>query len=161
MQEVWNDIKNYQNYEVSNLGKVRNKDTMKELKPIKTPIGYYVVCLYSFGKHKNELIHRLVANAFLKPIPDKKEVNHKDGNKQNNKISNLEWVTREENILHALNKLNKQCIKKNKFTKCVETKKVYSSANIAAKETGLIATAICRCCRGERKTHGGYHWEYV
>lgn len=161
MQEIWKDIINYENYEVSNSGKVRNKHTLKELKPVKTPVGYYVVCLYGSGKHKNELIHRLVANAFLKPSNEKKEVNHKNGNKQNNEVSNLEWVTREENMLHALNTLKRKCINKNKQTRCIETEKVYISANIAAKETGLVATAICRCCRGKQKTHGGYHWEYV
>lgn len=88
----------YRGYLVYTDGRVQNKTTLKFLKPRITGAGYLSVKI----KGKSEYMHRLVATLFLtKPLG--KEVNHKDGNKQNNCLSNLEWVTHQENMRHAKN----------------------------------------------------------
>lgn len=102
--EVWKQIDGYENYEVSNLGRVRSlpKKTRKGirvLKPIKQ--SYLTVDLCKDGVVKKHLIHRIVAKEFISNPEMKQEVNHKDGNKHNNSIDNLEWVTRCENRKHA------------------------------------------------------------
>ena len=112
MQEIWKDIIGYENlYQVSNLGNVkslcfgaRNKRKSNITRLLKTNsnnFGYLKVELYKDGKSKIKYVHRLVAEAFI-PNPDQKpQVNHIDGNKANNTLSNLEWVTSSENLSHA------------------------------------------------------------
>lgn len=105
--EEWRTIQEFPKYEVSNLGKVRNKDTLHILHFFTQNCGYDVI---SFSKVKRT-IHRLVAIAFLPNPNNLKYVNHIDGNKHNNTVSNLEWCTCSENIQHArrtgLNPYNK------------------------------------------------------
>lgn len=113
MREEWKSIKGYETlYEVSNYGNVKSLSRVKKnhsklqiihgktLKPEKTRLGYLRVGLSRDGKEKKFLIHRLVADAFIGKN-NGLEINHKDGNKANNHVSNLEWVTRRENIKHA------------------------------------------------------------
>lgn len=119
MTEKWKDIKGYEGlYQVSDLGRVRSLDREDrlgrfKLGKIKAPCdngrGYLCVNLKKDSKQKNKSVHRLVAEAFL-PNPDNlPEINHKDGNKANNQVSNLEWCTRSENAKHAFKTgLNKQ-----------------------------------------------------
>ncbi len=100
--EQWKDIEGYEGiYEVSNYGKVRRIDTGYVMKERLTFDGYVKATLTTNSKAKDFRVHRLVANAFI-PNPDNKEtVNHKDGNKLNNHISNLEWATRSEQTQHS------------------------------------------------------------
>jgi predicted XRE-type DNA-binding protein len=116
MIEIWKPIKGFEGrYEVSNLGRVKSLDmevfngrayynkTGRILKVSKS--GNYQVV--SLGKSTRRLVHRIVAETFLENPHDKKTVNHKDGNKDNNKVDNLEWLTQKENNLHArINGLN-------------------------------------------------------
>jgi hypothetical protein len=97
--EVWLQIKDFENYEISSLGKVRNTKTGRMLKPT-TKGGYVFVGLSANGKGKTFPIHRLVALAFIKNPENKPQVNHKDKNRSNNAIYNLEWSTSLENNLH-------------------------------------------------------------
>ena len=100
INETWREIKDFPNYEVSNLGNVRNKKTGKVLKP-RQKNGYLVVDLLLDDVIKNLRVHRLVAKAFI-PNPDNlPQVNHKDFNKSNNDVSNLEWISRADNIQHS------------------------------------------------------------
>lgn len=111
--ERWKRIPNYSNYECSTLGHVRRIDTQRQLKPWLQNNGYLVVRVRGNDQIvKSWLVHRLVALTWLrKPLKYKVCVNHIDGNKQNNVVDNLEWVTNSENILHArrngLNPYNK------------------------------------------------------
>ena len=99
--EVWKSTI-YDDYEVSSLGRVRNVITHKVLSTFdKNRLGYIRVNLYNNGKKKRYFIHRLVAEAFLPKKQGKDFVNHKDGNKQNNHLDNLEWCNRSENQLHS------------------------------------------------------------
>lgn len=85
------------NYEASNDGHIRNKNTLRALKEFEGKNGY--LCTQFDGK--TQTIHRVIAKAFIPRIQGKEFVNHKDGNKQNNSVENLEWVTRSENMNHA------------------------------------------------------------
>lgn len=98
MREIWLDIRDHPNYEVSNVGRVRNKKTNRLLKPvINREGGYYRVSLNGIRYY----IHRLVADAFFDGDHRDMDVNHIDGDRLNNNLSNLEWCTRKENIQHA------------------------------------------------------------
>lgn len=101
-KEQWLPINGFDNYEVSNLGQVRNKKTNRILKQAHQNSGYSIVSLRRGGTTKTYAIHRLVMEAF-NPRQDanKLDVNHKDWNKLNNKLDNLEWTTRSENLLHG------------------------------------------------------------
>lgn len=101
--EIWKPIEGYENYEVSNHGHVRNtKKDGRLMTACRVTHGYLAVSLSKDGKRRFRLLHRLVAEAFI-PNPDgKPQVNHKDRVKTNNCIDNLEWVTCEENITHAV-----------------------------------------------------------
>lgn len=101
MKEIWKDY--IYNYQISNLGGFKNKVTQKIYKPRLNSNGRYYVCV-SLGnrkKYKTILIHRAVAETFIPNPYNKPEVNHKDGNKQNNCETNLEWCDRKYNIEHA------------------------------------------------------------
>jgi hypothetical protein len=103
--EIWKPIKDYKNYEVSNKGRVKNIKTNRILKPHLNYSGYLIIGLKKEGKTSNKLtscrVHRLVAQAFIPNEDNKPHVNHLDGIKTNNAISNLEWVTPHDNMIHA------------------------------------------------------------
>lgn len=97
--EEWKKVEKFPNYSVSNMGRIRNDKTNKMMKLHKAN-GYYKVDLR--GNEKKQLrVHRLVATAFIPNPRNKPQVNHKDGNRSNNNVDNLEWCTNQENILHS------------------------------------------------------------
>ena len=104
MEEIWKDVKEYEGlYQVSNMGRVKNNH--EKIRSIRTrKDGYQDIALYKNKNVKYKLIHRLVAEAFLHNPDNKKTVNHKDGDKTNNKVNNLEWSTASENTIHAYEK---------------------------------------------------------
>lgn len=115
MQEIWKDIKEYSGkYQISNWGNVRkiNKDyrspANKILKKQCQYKGYYTIDLHDENGYHKHLIHRLVAEAFIPNPQNKPQVNHKDGDKSNNCVDNLEWCTEKENIVHSIKVLNKK-----------------------------------------------------
>ena len=102
-KEVWKDIKNYEGlYEVSNFGNVRSlnynhTNKIKILKPHKNQKGYYLVSLCKNGEVKSHSVARLVAMAFISNPNNYPQVNHKDEDKTNNKVENLEWCNNQYN----------------------------------------------------------------
>ena len=108
MVEEWRKIENHPNYEVSNMGNVRNVKTGIILKPQKTgsKLSYYKVNLYNNGNKVNKYLHRLVAEAFLPNFEQKPEINHINTNSLDNRVENLEWCTRIENQNNPLTKIN-------------------------------------------------------
>ena len=155
------------NYNIYSDGRIFSLKRNKFLKPQKRGNGYLFVCLN--GKAMS--IHRLVALLFIENPFNKVEVNHKDGNKQNNHVSNLEWVTKSENTKHSY-RLGLQKPKKG-FDNLQSTpvKKIdatgkeiciYGSLVEAAKASGLKSySGIHKVCRKERKTAGGFKWEFA
>lgn len=99
--ELFRDIDDYENYQVTSWGRVYSKNKKQFLNPEKHDKGYLRVELYKGGKGKHFKVHRLVANAFIPNPLNKPQVNHIDGNNQNNSVTNLEWVTNGENSLKA------------------------------------------------------------
>lgn len=178
MLEIWKPIKNYEGlYEVSNLGKVKSLSKRKGfiettdivLKP-RNIKGYLSVHLSKKGITKNLLIHRLVALAFIPNPEDKPEVNHIDGNKKNNCVSNLEWVTKSENDLHAYklglrrspmfwkNKKSQEHCRSVKI-RCIETKEIFNS--ITEAQLKYNTSHISGCLKGRRKSCCNLHWEVI
>lgn len=186
MTEIWKDIDGYTGlYQVSNLGNVRklrfiNNMTNKEKVFLITPklinTGYYKVMLYKGGKWENAFVHRLVAAAFIPNEAGRPQVNHIDGNKTNNVVTNLEWCTQSENNRHAYRTGLRSAPATGRFGadsyKAIpvemldkDTGKVicrFGSLIDAAKYVGAKKSChICSCCKGKLKTAYGHGWRYA
>lgn len=168
MKEEYRDIEGYEGlYEVSNLGNVNSLNYYrsgkeKKLKPIKDNNGYLYVCLCKEREHIKYGIHRLVAEAFISNPDNLPQVNHKDEDKTNNKVDNLEWCTAKYNSNYG-SRTERSTIAKFKQVLCVETGVVYPSIMEAERELGIVRAQsnISSVCRGKRKTAYGFHWKYV
>lgn len=161
MNEEWRPVVGYENeYEVSNLGNVRRVLKGRPAQPrklVKGRRGYYELILCKKNKVKLCRVHRLVSEAFL-PNPDNLPmVNHKDGDKTNNSVSNLEWTTAKHNQLHS-RRILKNAVHP---VKCVETGVQYDSMAIAAEATSTDLSHLRQAAIGTRNKAGGYHWQLV
>ena len=177
MKEEYRDITGFPNYQVSNMGNIRNIKRGKQKKPGHTTTGYLKVDLYKNSKRSTRKIHRLVADAFIPKDPTKTDINHIDGNKKNNKVTNLERCTKSENMQHAFKhnlvhlKGRKSSYgmlgKKNpnggaqKRIRVIETGKEYKSIVACARDLKLRDKSITDCLKGRQKSHRGYHFEYI
>lgn len=169
MKEIWKPVAGYEGfYEVSNQGRVKRTKNLKEtiLKSCKHNNGYLKVMLCKNGKRQNVFIHRIVAQTFIQNPDDLPQVNHIDGNKENNITDNLEWVTHSENMMHAVSqKLFEPFF--NRKTRAVCQYSIeggfirkYSSVMEAQRQTGIDRSSIQKCCSNKQKTAGGYVWKY-
>ena len=158
---IWKDIKDYEGlYQVSNTGKIRNTKTKYILKPVTQSNGYMKVCLTKNRVQKNRTIHRLVAETFIPNTSNLPCINHKDEDKTNNQVDNLEWCDNKYNLNYGTR--NERAAKSlGKKVKCVETGIIYTSINQAEKQTGINSRSISKVCKGTRYTAGGYHWKFV
>lgn len=170
IEEQWLDIPGYEGlYQISNFGRVKSFyfKNPRILKPHKVK-GYSNVELYKNKKKKQFYIHRLVMENFC-PIENMNvlDVNHKDENKSNNHISNLEWMTHKDNLNYgsraekARMKMQGKNSSRSKKVRCIEKNIIYEALREAERQLGIPATNISRACKGKIKTAGGYHWEYV
>lgn len=178
MKEIWKDVVEFEGlYQVSNYGRIKslsNRSNHKEQIIMKQNInnkGYMQLTLCKNRKQITKKVHRIVAEAFIPNPNNLPQVNHKDGNKQNNNVDNLEWCTNSYNQLHA-NKmgLNKHRIER---TKEVCNKPVaqltldgvevnrFISLREASNKTGCSYKAMSLCALGKSKTSGGYIWRYL
>lgn len=153
-------IKDYPNYYVTDTGDIYSRSNrlngrIRKLKPTKDKNGYMVVYL---GKSNKKLVHRLVAQAFIPNPENKPQVNHKNGNKKDNMVKNLEWVTISENGLHAYRVL-KRIPPRNAPIICIETGKRYDKMLDAQEDTGILITSICNNLAGKSSHAGGFHWK--
>lgn len=160
---MWKTLEYDSRYEVSDSGQLRsNIGNPKIRKLIKHHNGYYRVTV----GNKNYTIHRLVYETFVCKIPKGYEINHKDGNKANNRLDNLEMVTHKENITHAMEVLKTGSRKRRNPVVCVKDGKVikeYDYPDQAAKDLGVktCRSRILQCAKGQRKTYHGYQWFYL
>lgn len=165
-KEIWKDIEGYEGlYQVSNLGRVKSfprNGTIKEeriLKPNKVG-GYLQVALQNHKNRKYKKVHRLVAETFIPNLENKREVNHIDGDKTNNCVENLEWVTTSENQLHSNYVLKHNLKPILQYDLNGTFIKEWEANMIASKELNIFGSNITECCRGRRKTAGRYIWRY-
>lgn len=184
--EKWKPILNFENsYEVSNQGRVRSINKLvntgirhsdqrvrkgRMLKLNLKSTGYLSVDLSDSNIKKTINVHRLVATTFVANPQGKPQVNHINGNKVDNRATNLEWVTASENHQHRYKHLGH--IGKRKQVLCVETKQVHGSSKQAAewlnkekyqysRQVTTLARKIRKCCVKELETAHGYTWKYV
>jgi hypothetical protein len=171
--EMWEDIKDYEGlYQISNLGNVKSiKKGIVVGDIIKG--GYRRIPLYKNGKYKRFMIHRLVAEAFVKNPDNKPEIDHIDGNSLNNMADNLRWCSHKENLNNPITLKRKSIAQlgnhmtgrfgalhhNSKKVLCIETKTVYGGIAEAERQTGI--KHISNVCCGSRQTAGGYHWQYL
>lgn len=168
--ENWKAIAGYESrYEVSTGGKVRclnfnHTGKPRILKLRKRRDGYLLVDLCKDGNRKSTYVHRLVAEAFIPNPQNLDTVNHRDEDKTNNNVSNLEWMTLLDNnrygthdkrVAEARSKQVKQLDKRGNLLA------TYPSMREAERRTGIAASHIAKCCLGRRKSAGGYVWKYA
>lgn len=174
--EVWKDIRDYEGlYQGSNWGRVKSldrwvKDTNgslrfykgKILKPVTNSRGYFQVGLCKNGKVKFHLVHRLVAEAFLDNPDNLPCVNHKDENKQNNNVENLEFCDCKYNINYGTARqrmVEKQSKKVLQYDLEGNFIREWKSTR-ECERNGFIQQAVAACCQGKRKTHKDSIWRY-
>jgi hypothetical protein len=181
--EKWKEIKGFENlYLISNMGNVKSlgnglsknpKTKMQRIMKINSHSkGYQKIKLLKESKPYYMLVHRLVAENWIENPMNKKEVNHKDGNKSNNHIDNLEWVTSRENKIHAIQTglfvvkrgaENKQSKKVAQLDLNGEFIKVFDCIKDIKRELGFNSFGIIKCCKKEKKYKTAYKfkWQYV
>lgn len=181
--EIWKDVVGYEGYyQISSFGKVKRVsrigcfgNLIKE-HPIAVYEGerYMLVTLNKLGKKRPNLLHRVIAQAFI-PNPDNlPEVNHKDGNRLNNSIENLEWCTSSENQLHAYKiglQINPWIGKKGIKHPCskpvvklsIDGKEIerFDSVRDAARSVKADESYLSHCCRNKNRKAGGFKWKYA
>lgn len=153
IKEKWKPIIGWEDkYEVSNYGNVRNIKTLKHIIGDINNCGYYRVSLYENGKSKKYFRHRLVAMHFIDNPNNYEFINHKDGDKSNNAITNLEWCTQSYNEKHAFKTGLKQ--KTNEpFVVIFENDEIkrYENQHSLANEIGVCQQTISMWLNGKRK----------
>lgn len=179
MNEIWKDIKGYEGlYQVSNTGKVKSlerlvpakiKGTFQKIKEkirktTLTTAGYEYVVLANNGKNKTLLVHRLVAETFIDNPENKKCINHKDENKSNNSVDNLEWCDYEYNNtykdIHLRRNIEKIARKVIQYDLDMHEIKRWDKIIDAANTYNAAPANIIKCCKGERTHCCGFKWRY-
>ena len=173
--EVWRVIVGYEGwYEVSNLARVRSverdvistRNGKQYVKHLKEKIlraapdsdGYLQVGLYKDGVKEEKKVHQLVAEAFIENLNNYTHVHHINHINTDNRIENLEWISKEEHDrLHA----DERAKVVYQYTLDGLLVNVWKSAAEAARVLGFIKVDIINCCNGKQKTHKGYKWSYV
>lgn len=147
-------IDGYENYLVLKDGRIWSRKTKRFLKTWDNGCGYDLITLSKKNTKQKFRVHRLVAEAYI-PNPEELEtVDHIDGNKHNNDVSNLQWLTRGDNIRKSRSKIVYQ------FSLGGNLIKVFPSTVEAERQTGVANSNISKCANGKTKTAGGYIWKY-
>lgn len=179
MKEIWKDIPEYEDfYQASNLGNIKNKRTSRILKPYKNKKNKYMYShLSKNGVGKVIRTHKLIAKTFILNPHNYNIINHIDGDKSNNKASNLEWCSQKHNVNEAwrlglskvsdIQRKKASAFCKNKTKKVAQYDKngklikIYKSQKEASYENNISKTAINNNVCGYSKSAGGYIWETI
>jgi hypothetical protein len=176
MNEVWKDIPNFEKYyQASDYGRIRSLPRTvtqmghksnytrilngKVLHPRLQNANYYVVWLSKEGEIYPQLVHRLIAKAFISNTKNEPCVNHKNGNKIDNQIGNLEWCSYSENIEHSHNIAGRK--KTTKPIICVDLNREFKSQTDAAQELNISRCSISHALNKKSKTAGGFIWKFM
>lgn len=169
IKEEWRPVVGYEGlYEVSNFGRIVACEKIdksgilrkrKILKPCKRK-GYCIIGLGTVGNRKTRSVHRLVAEAFIPNPQNFPQVNHKDENKSNNNIDNLEWCTNDYNI-HYGSGIIRKSHGVVQLSKSHEIINKYNSILEASKKTGIAKTSIYNAAHGRQNSAGGFLWMYI
>lgn len=162
MDEIWCDIDGYEGlYQISNKGRVKSLLGPSEriLRPWDNGYGYYYIMLYNDSVRKRFKLHRLVARAFI-PNPDNlPEINHRDENKKNNCVENLEWCDRIYNVNYGTR--NERASRKIlQYSKSGDFIREWKSAAEVKRVLSINNSDIIACCKGKLKSAGGFVWKY-
>lgn len=176
-EEIWKDIKNYEGlYQVSNFGNVKSlerkikrlehtkKINEKLLKKVIDKTGYYIVGLSKNNKNKKICVHRLVIEAFVPNINNLPCVNHKDENKLNNNLDNLEWCDYKYNnnygtVKERMKKIKgKPVYQYDLFNNFI---KKWESSMEVQRILNIPQSNVSKCCLGKRNRAGGYIWKHT
>ena len=163
VEKEWRTVLECDKYEVNQFGEIRHKKRKQILKPRPNRGGYGYVNFTINGIHKNFAIHRIVANAFIPNPNGLEEVNHKDYNKLNNCVNNLEWVDSSKNKQHAYKKIENHISRGKQveqYSKSGEYITTYNTISEAAKAMNCCVAAISNCCLGRTKTSMGFQWRF-
>ena len=169
---MWKDIKNYEGlYKVNENGDILSVKYNKIIRKDITNSGYYSVKLFKDGKGHHKNVHRIVAEAFIDNEKGLPEVNHKDENKLNNSVSNLEWCTRIYNERYKSKKEREAFTKSNKYNVYDESNKLiiskgtfktlYQTLKHSAKNLNSFRSNLNLCARGKLRRAYGYRIEYA
>ena len=162
MEEIWRDIDGYEGLsQISNKGRVKSLKWGKEriLKPLINSSGYLKVGLCKNGRVDQLQLHRLVAESFIANPENKPQVNHKDENKLNNCVNNLEWSTAKENSNYGSRneRLSRKILQ---YSKSGEFIKEWPGALEVERELNINHSNIAACCKCKRNFAGGFVWRY-
>ena len=186
MNEIWKDIAGYEGYyQISDKGRIKSLERRvndnggmfllksKILKPVMNDQGYLRIGLRKDGKRKHKRVSRLVAEAFIPNPENKPQINHKNGDRTDNNVSNLEWVSVSDNIKHSyrvlkrkrsmlgkigINNPNSKPVAQIMNGKIIAT---FPAAKEAERITGISQGNISRCANKKIKTAGGFQWKYT
>lgn len=165
--EEYISIPNFPKYAISKQGNIlsfwsKHPKLLKHV--LDRGVGYYLVTLVNTVGRHNMFIHRALATVFISNPLNKPQVNHIDGNKQNNRLENLEWVTAKENSIHAvrlgLTTYVHLCVAIEQLSTKGKHIAIFKSAREAHKKTGIAYQNISKVIRGIRKQAGGFLWKY-
>lgn len=158
-------IKGYERlYSITEDGRIFSHYLKRFLKPVIITTGYQQIGLTKDGKRTLHLVHRLVAETYIPNPNDLPIVNHKDENRTNNSVDNLEWCDKSYNYYYggcyerAAEKISK---KNSRAVYCIELGRKFKSQTEAANELGISQGNISSCCNGKLETAGGYHWRKI
>ena len=162
MTEIWRDIEGYQGlYQISNKGRVKSLKWGKEriLKPWINSSGYYYIILCNDSVKKAFRLHRLVAETFITNPYNLPEVNHKDENKKNNCVDNLEWMRHIDNCNYGTRneRISRKILQ---YSKSEEFIREWPSSHEVERVLKIAQTNITQCCKGKRKSAGSFIWRY-
>lgn len=160
-------ITGFNNYSVTKEGDVYNNKTNRKLKSSCSPKGYSFIELCRPNEHKIKTIHRIVWETYIGVIPDNIQINHIDGNKSNNSLSNLELVTGSENLKKAVIEGLIKSGYNNPYSKSVDKFDIkgnyittYGSLSLASKHENIQLVSISLCCSGKQNTTRGFIFKY-